>query len=236
MVWKWKHRYQKPLLPKIMGLTAVIALASAGLGSCSSTDKSSTTTTTSSSTTTLVPSIAVWPPAGSSTQYTSPEAAARAFATGYVGFVAPVVGPFRQGDSRSGEVDVRPSASGPVTIVLVRQLSSDGSWSVIGATTANIRVDKPAALAELTSPVTLEGTSTAFEGTVQTEIREDGTTQPLGKGYVTGGSNGQMGPFSGTLAFSHPTSSAGALILYTVSAQDGHVSEAGVLRVRFTQQ
>ena len=228
-------------LRRIWGLVALGTLA-VGSVSCGASRQTSTAPTTSASstsgtgpsTTSVATSLAVWPPTDSPIRYTDPVAAAQAFATGYVGFVDPVVGPFRQGDSRSGEVDVRPSASGPATIVLVRQLSSDTSWSVIGATTANIRVDGPAALTEIASPVALKGTSSAFEGTVQTEIRQDGMTEPLGKGFVTGGS-GEMGPFSGSVGFSHPTARAGALLLYTVSTENGHIWEAGVLRIRFAQ-
>ena len=177
---------------------------------------------------------AVWPGQDSPVRYRDPFAVARAFATDYVGFVDPVVGPFRQGDSRSGEVDVRPSATGPATVVLVRQVLSDDSWSVLGATTTNLRLETPAALTEISSPVTLTGTSTAFEGTVQTEIRQDGATAPMGTGFVTGGANGQFGPFRDTLAFTRPTTRAGALLLYTVSMENGHVWEATVLRIYFS--
>src|SRR5689334_12156148 len=66
-------------------------------------------------------STAVWPPAGGA-RYTEPVAAAKGFATDLLGFVDPVVGVYQAGDSRSGEVEVRPVATGPVTTVVVRQL------------------------------------------------------------------------------------------------------------------
>ena len=48
-----------------------------------------------------------------------------------------------------------------------------------------------------------------------------------------GGSNGTIGPFDGALAFPRPSQPAGALVLLTRSAENGNVSEAAVVRVRF---
>ncbi len=200
---------------------------------CGSTTTTTTEPTAAPTTAAAVDtSTAVFPPAASAVRYSDPVAAATAFATDYAGFVNPVVGSFQQGDSRSGEVEVRPRAQGPVTTVIVRQLGPDASWWVLGAATANITLTDPATQASITSPVTLKGTSTAFEGTVQTQVREDGNNKPLGQGYVTGGSMGQMGPFDGSLAFTQPTQSYGAVMLSTVSAQDGNVAEVTVIRVR----
>jgi Immunoglobulin-like domain of bacterial spore germination len=179
-------------------------------------------------------STAVWPAASSTTRYTTPVDAATGFATDFVGFVDPVVGEFRAGDSRSGEVPVKPNATGPETTVLVRQLGNDGSWWVLGSSTPNIQVTSPAALANISSPVALHGTSTAFEATVDVEIRADGAAQPVGKGFVMGGANGQMGPFDGSLAFTAPAATGGAVVFSTHSAETGHVAEATVMRVRLT--
>jgi hypothetical protein len=90
-------------------------------------------------------STAVWPFVMSPTRYRDPVAAARGFAVDYVGFVDPIVGAFRAGDARSGEVTVRRSDPGPVTTVFVRQLGNDGTWWVLGSTTANIVLTSPAA-------------------------------------------------------------------------------------------
>ena len=196
---------------------------------------SSTPSSTAAPTTTApsAPWIAVWPTAASTARYHDPAVAARTFATSYLHFVAPIVGPFQQGDSRSGEVPIRPKSTGPVTTVLVRQLGTDGSWSVLGAATPNIRLTEPAALATITSPVRLRGSSSAFEATVQVSIRQDDNSKALADGYVMGGSL-QMGPFDSTFKFARPTSHYGAIVLYTVSPEDGHVSEATVIRVRLS--
>src|SRR5690606_11298059 len=133
------------------------------------------TTTTQASTTSSVmsptvidTSAAIWPFDGSSERMKIREDAAPSCAKEYVIFTCPVVGSFLQGDSRSGEVDVRPRENGPVTTVLVRQLEDD-NWWVIGSATPNIQISQPTALASIKSPVELRGMSTAFEGNVQTE-------------------------------------------------------------------
>ena len=159
-----------------------------------------------------------------------PEAAALGFATQYLHMVNPVIGQFRQGDARSGEVPVQPSMTGPITTVLVRELGTDNSWWVLGAGTAAINLTAPTWNAAITSPVVLKGTSMAFEGTVQTQVRDDNNA-PLGKGYVTGGTT-SMGPFSGLLAFAKTSTKYGAIVIYTTSAESGAVMEATVVRVR----
>ncbi len=233
-------------LVTVVGLALVIYLVTRDDGNATRTASATTTsaTNTSPSTSTSAPpstvpvtapvvtATAVWPYASATTRYADPVAAARGFATDFVGFTNPIVGEFRQGDSRSGEVPVQPDPSGPETTVLVRQLGD--TWWVIGAATADIRLTSPKALASITSPVRLQGTSTAFEGTVNTQVREDGNAQPIGSGTVMGGGNGTMGPFDGTLAFSPPSAPSGALVLLILSAKDGTVSEAAVLRVRFS--
>ena len=177
-------------------------------------------------------STAVFPDGASGTRYDEPRAAARAFAVDFVGFTDPIIGEFMQGDSRSGEVEVRPVSNGPATTVLVRQLGTDGSWWVLGSVTANITPDTPGPGDAVTSPVTVTGTALAFEGTVNVEVRQDGTREPLGTGFVTGGGDVAR-PFSGQVDFSTPTAERGALVFLTRSEQDGAVWEAAVVRVRF---
>ena len=173
-------------------------------------------------------STAVWPAAGTP-GYAEPVGAARAFATGFLGFADPVVGAFQQGDSRSGEVEVRPIATGPVTTVLLRQLSGEEDWSVLGAVTESISVTEPAALEVVSSPVTVRGEAWTFEGHVSVQVRQDGTTAPIGEGYGTGGGD-QLRPFTGSIPFT-ATADRGALVFLTHSAKDGSVWQASVLRV-----
>ncbi|MFN8034627.1 MAG: Gmad2 immunoglobulin-like domain-containing protein [Acidimicrobiia bacterium] len=179
------------------------------------------------------PATAVWPFASGDVRFRDPVTAARSFATTYLGFTSPTLGPFAQGDSRSGEVDVRPTPSGPVTTVFVRQLTRDDTWWVLGAANAHLDLQSPPALAAVSSPVTLSGRSTAFEATVNVEIRQDGTLEPLQADIVMGGSMGEMAPFSKSIAFPAPVADAGAVVLRTLSARDGTTEEASVVRVRF---
>ena len=79
----------------------------------------------------------------------------------------------------------------------------------------------------------LSGQSTAFEATVNVQIRQDGALAPLKEDIVMGGYNGVMGPFSKMVNFTKPTATAGAIVLETLSAKDGSISEASVIRVRF---
>lgn len=183
--------------------------------------------------TTAQPDEAVWPFASTTTRYDDPVDAARGFAVDYLGFVDPVTGEFQQGDSRSGEVAVLPHDLGPVTTVMVRQLGSDDSWWVIGAATNNIRIDTPKALDTVSSPVSVSGQSTAFEATINLEVREDGRTEPLAEGFTNGGSMGEMGPFSTSLTLNEGGAGAGAVIVKTISPKDGNIAEASVVRVKF---
>ncbi len=227
---------------------AALSLFVTGCGSNGSTNQTSDTTgstattvtpnTSGATSTTLQRDTAVWPEVDSAVRYSDPAAAAKGFAVSYLGFVDPVIGTFRQGDSRSGEVPVSPKtesgAAGPETTVLVRKLAPDDSWWVLGASTADIQLTSPAALATITSPVTLTGRSTAFEATVNMEVRQNGTLTPLAQGVVMGGSNGQMGPFSKTVTYGAPTAGAGAIVLLTKSAANGSTASATVVPVIFS--
>ncbi len=202
----------------------------------STTTATSTPTTDSTPTTTATgeqPEAAIWPFASTSTRYQDPAEAARGFAVDYLGFVSPLLDEFQAGDSRSGEVPLRATPQGPVTTVMVRQFGSDDSWWVIGAATANIQIESPSALAVVSSPLAVSGQSTAFEATINLEVREDGRMDPLATGFTQGGSMGEMGPFSTSLDLNEGGASAGAVIVKTLSAKDGSIAEASVVRVRF---
>jgi hypothetical protein len=220
-----------------VGALVVLSVSIIACGSNASSPSASITTTsaTASTSTTAPPAstwTAVWPTAASTTRYRTAESAAQGFATDYLHMTNPVINGFQQGDARSGEVPIQPNSTGPVTTVLVRQLVSDNSWWVLGAGTTSINLSAPAWNAMISSPVRVTGTSVAYEGTVQTQVRQDDTTKPLGEGYVTGGSTA-MGPFSGSLAFTKPTAKYGAVLLYTTSAENGAVMAASVIRVAF---
>ena len=220
----------------VAGIAATVIVTSGD--DSASPPATTSTSSTSSSTTTTTAAVddtiaAVFPSATSATRYSDPIAAVNGFATEFVGFSDPFLGSFRQGDARSGEVDVRPFAEGPVTTVFVRRLGPDDAWYVIGTATANIVVTAPTPTTTITSPVALTGSSTAFEGTVQVQVRVDGRTDPIATGFVTGGANGELGPFQSALAFPAPGSASGSVAFFTVSAENGSILEVAVVRVRF---
>lgn len=223
----------------MLAVTAALVLAGCGgddEGATPTTARPTTTSTvapTTSTTTAVDTSTAVWPWASSTTRYTDPVAAAKGYAVDFVGFRDPIVGEFMQGDSRSGEVEVRAKAAGPATTVFVRQLGADDTWWVLGSATGNIELTVPDTGAIVTSPLQLAGRARAFEGTVQVEVREDGRRQPIGSGVVTGSGDGTLGPFEGSVTFTAPAARDGALVLLTTSAEDGRVWEAGAIRLHF---
>ncbi|CAB4870296.1 unannotated protein [freshwater metagenome] len=196
------------------------------------TTSAAVTTTTSEVT---QPASAMWPFARTPLRFSDPVTAASSFAVAYLGFSAPVVGAFQQGDSRSGEVPVRSSATGAITTVLVRQLTDDDSWWVLGAATANIQITTPALFASLTSPATLRGISTAFEAQVNVELRGDQSLAAIGTGYVMGGSMGELASFEGQITFTKSSTRYGTLLMRTYSAKDGSVLEASALRIMYAK-
>ncbi len=231
-------------LVKALSAAVLMAVLAVGCDNDSSTERRTTTsikerpaTSSTSPPSTAVPVVdtdtAIWPFVTRSDRYDDPVKAARSFATEFLGFVDPIVGVFMQGDTRSGEVEVKASSPGPTTTVAVRQLGPDNTWWVIAASSANLQLETPTWNMPIASPVTLAGRSIAFEAVVNVEIRQDGTTKPLASDTVMGGGT-EIAPFSKAITFSQPTASRGAIVLKTLSPKDGNIAEAGVLRVRFS--
>lgn len=211
--------------------------------STSSTPTSETTTSSTTEPSTTEPPFAptlteeelatvIWPYQDTSQRFSDPSAAAYSFATELLGFTDPVMGEFAAGDSRSGEIEIKAAENGPATTVMVRQLGDD-SWWVLGAQTPDIVLGQPESGATVSSPLQLSGTSRAFEGTVEVAVLADGSTDPIGTGFVTGGATEQLEPFSGEVEFDAADAEWGALALTTTSAEDGRVWQATVIRVRF---
>lgn len=195
-----------------------------------------TTTSTPDTTTTVPfqtvdPSVPVFPDPTTSRRFDDPVALVQAFATDLVGYSAPVVGDFMQGDSRSGEVELRGFAGGDPTTVLVRQLEDD-TWFVIGAVTDSIQLTTPAAGDQISSPQALAGSAYAFEGTVDVRLFADGATEPIAETFVTGRGDGVLGDFTGQLTFTAPPGvTHGVLVLSSGGGEDGAPVYAQVLRV-----
>lgn len=219
-------------------LVVVVAVAGVAYGvergvTSSTTTTSVASTTSSVATTSSVPDstwTAVWPRAQSAA-YATPAAAARAFATQFLSMRAPVLGSFQRGDSRSGEVAVTPYHGGPVTTVLVRQLTSSNAWWVLGASTHDITIQQPRALSTVGTTFVISGQSTAYEAVVNVSLWSDQVSTPVLRTTVMGGSMGVMGHFQKTLkVVGHP--GLATLVMYVISAKDGSVVAASTARFR----
>lgn len=238
----------KTRLWQILSVVVVLAVISAGAfavlggegdGGSAPTNATEPTTTTTTTTTPGAAGITdkeaatvVWPDPFGERRHSDPMAAVAGYAEDFIGFDSPVYGDFNQGDSRSGEVDVRATADGAVTTVLVRRMSDD-NWYVLGSATENIELDDPAAGTVIDDPLPLTGRARAFEGTVQVSVFKRGSTRPLGEGFVTGSGDGTLGEFSDEVRWDDPGTGWGVVVLYTQSAEDGSVWEAMSIPVGF---
>lgn len=201
------------------------------------------TTTTEAPTTTTAPLVyvGIYPFSNAvqadaaSDAWEDPVYTARRFLVDYVGFTRLIMGKFRQGDNRSGDVTATTRVNGFVTTVFVRKIGSGNNWTVVGASTPNIKIDQPKTGAVISSPLLITGKSIAFEGTVLFEVRQDGQYLDNGElGFIAlTGPGTEFGPIAGTLNFTKPTVASGALIAYTDSAEDGHIQEVTAVKVRF---
>lgn len=174
---------------------------------------------------------AIWPWFETDLRYADPVEAAVGFASDYLGFVDPIASEFMAGDSRSGEVEIRSAGTQLTTVVFVRQLTDDDSWWILGAASENITIDEPEALDEVTSPLTVSGTALAFEGTVDVQLRADGNGEPIFEGFVTGSGGPEPGPYSETFEFTSPGETGGALVMLSLSSEDGSTLEASAMRI-----
>jgi hypothetical protein len=201
-------------------------------------DDDTTTTTEPTTTETQTPPVdvdldaPVFPDPLTSQRFNDPVAAVTAFATELIGMVEPLIGDFMQGDSRSGEVEVRPMEDGPETLVLVRQLEDD-SWFVIGAISSEIELEEPENRAEVGDPIELRGQARAFEGTVPVRVLADGVGE-VGEGFVTGSGGPDLGPFEGEVDIDVPDGvSHGIVLLVTEGGEDMVPWTVTAIRVRF---
>ena len=208
--------------------------------STTTTEPDATTTTEAPRpTTTTAPTAAEEPPPGTALWTAEagvePEAAAKRFARDYLGMTQStlVVSEFRQGDSRSGEVEIKPSdrQGAPTTTVLLRQIVGT-RWSVIGTAARDIRVAEPSpGHVDGTSPVHVSGEGRAFEGTINVEVRTQ--EEVLGTGFVTAGCCEDYEPFQGDIEYRKPQQRISAAVVFVIhSAEDGSVVQASAVPVQ----
>jgi len=199
------------------------------------------TTTTADATTTTTeapfspdvdPYSVAYPAPGTSQRFDSPESAGAGYARDVLGFTELVVGEFRRGDSRSGELPISDREDGIETVVLLRQMEDD-TWFALGSQTEDIVVETPTAGSDLASPFDTSGEALAFEGTVTVVVRTQDDPALIGQGTVLGSGSPPAGPFDGSIEFEPPTSDTSGIVVYRVhSAEDGHVVQATSFPVR----
>ncbi len=186
---------------------------------------------------------------GADRTFTSPVATAEAFGVRYLGMVRPaaVGSPTPAAAGRlevklaitRGEGGVPIDNPQPSISVFLMAGGADGDlgpWTVVGATSPQIVVTAPAALARISSPVAVRGQAATFEGNVVVEVKEDGMLagSRLGRAPVTGRGDGILGDFAGDIPFDGPSKAAGAIVFSETSAADGvGVIRATVVRVGF---
>jgi hypothetical protein len=163
----------------------------------------------------------------------APDKTALAFAKQYLHMPDPyIVG---SGVSRpfgaTGAV-VRPSHDSKVqTRISLLNLGADGPFTVTGATTDDIVVDRPQPGTLVTTPVKVSGRSVAFEAAIAVEVRLAG--QLSGESTTLLGGSTQLGPFAGEIPYNASGGGPGAVVFYVRSAKDGSVVEAAVVPVLF---
>jgi Immunoglobulin-like domain of bacterial spore germination len=167
------------------------------------------TTTTAAPTTTVpveAPQLAVWPAPG--VVFTTPEAAAADFLLNVYGF-APVLGEFRAGDSRSGEIEVFASEDGTTPVgqvrstLFMRQLAPDDGWFVLAAASSLATIDSPASGATVpAASVDVSGVATGFEATIVVNAYVTGQPTPLDNQVTMAGNFGDPQPYTVSLDLS----------------------------------
>lgn len=134
-----------------------------------------------------------------------------------------------------------PGSMAPGTRHTARLLGLQGrekpAWFVTSLASDHIVVKAPQGGELVSSPVSIAGVGLGFEGTINTEIRDD-TGRILhprpgrDEGFVTGGAT-EMAPFQGRLGFESPSAPAGILILKGSSGLEGPEPDWTIVRMRF---
>jgi Immunoglobulin-like domain of bacterial spore germination len=228
--------------------TAVAVALVVLLGACddggetAETGGDSTTSTTEAPTTTAAPTTtsgsvpvggleqpALWP--SPEIVFNDPIAAATDFLDLVIG--AGEAGEFRQGDSRSGEVDVlfRGEGGGQEIVrstLLLRQLGEEDGWFVIAAVNPNAAITSPEAGATISlgSPFTVEGVARGFEGNVVVSARPAGVAgEPFDEAVTTAGALADPEPF--TVELTVGTASPGDVVMLLVQGGVGLEADPG---------
>ena len=240
---------ETPAAPTLPPSTATTDAPAATTSETTETTTAPTSTQTSTSTTaptttdtpdstvvdTTIPAAsnwAIWPKRNQSSGFATPADAAQSFAVDFAGFTEPIIGEFQAGDSRSGEIQIRPNANGPITTVLLRQIDDDDSWWVIAAITDDIIIERPTAQDRIGGVLRVAGRARAFEGTVDVTLQMLDTDDPIVTGFVTGRGDGELGDFTQDFDLPSGVEGRAVLLLTEPSAEDGSTWAATAIPIR----
>jgi hypothetical protein len=126
------------------------------------------------------------------------------------------------------EVDLRQADGGPVTTVTVRK--DNGAWWAVAATTPNLLVDEPAAMAEVGSRIHVTGRSQAFEAQIVLQVVQNGAV--IAETTAMGGSS-ELQPFAADVEVPRAAGGRATLLVLTRSARDGTVAEVTAVPITF---
>ncbi len=174
-----------PVMRPLAALAAVALLLTACDGDDEGATTSTSTTTTGVEETTTTAAVddttttsevagleqlAVWPAA--EVVFGTPEEAAEGFVEEVLG-VPPTLGEFRQGDARSGEIEVFSPGEGEGgsrvlrSVLLLRRVGPEDGWFVVGAVSEHATITTPESAAEVPAgPIDVAGSARGFEASV----------------------------------------------------------------------
>jgi hypothetical protein len=213
--------------------TSIAATTLAPTTSVAATTTTTPTTPTTTTTTTTPATLeqpAIWPAAD--VVFDAPETAAADFVSEVLG-VPPTLGEFRQGDSRSGEIEVLSPGEGdagtPVVrgLLVLRQLGPDHGWFVLAAINDNASITTPESMTEVPAgQLTVEGVARGFEANVVVSAFVAGDAgAELDQVITMGGALETPEPFAITLDLSG--ASPGDVVALLVSGGAGLETDPG---------
>jgi hypothetical protein len=172
--------------------------------------------------------VVVWPAAD--IVFDTPDEAAADFVRAVFG-VEPVLGPFQEGDSRSGEIEVLPpleASGGDVrSLLLLRQFGPNNGWFVTGASSGSASIDQPG-VGDAVAAGSLQviGRGTGFEATLVARAFEAGDADDdLDRQVVMAGNLGDTLPYATTLDLSGARD--GEIVVVLVSSGVGLETDTG---------
>lgn len=195
-------------------------------------ETTTTASTTPGSVTDAEAATVAWPDPLEGAGGDDPVDVATEFASEVLGFSDPIVGELQEGDSRSGEVEVRAAEDGPVTTVGVRQLSDD-RYYVLFAASSEVELSLPTAGSAIDTPLEVEGRGRGFEGQIAIRVHDRSDGAQLGEGFVTGGGVGELEAFSGSIEWDNPGGGWGLVVAAVPGGADGATWAAAALPVGF---